>query len=347
MQTDQKDFTIIERKPMISIIITAYNRLDFIDRAIESVARQTLDPSNLQVILVTNFQYNLNLPKSKYHSIFVINTNGTIGHFLYMAMLKAEGEIIAFLDDDDIWANNKLEIINDKFLQNKDIYYYHNSAKYINLQDKEIKYKRPLDSKKIFLKKNGTYDFSMSNPDNRSINLALIVSGDFNLSSICIRRNLISSSLAQLRRVEGSTDAFFFWLSIVSGHTLYFDYSKLTDYRVHDRNSSSIPTVSSKYKELNRQIKTYDILIEIVLIGHQIKNKYEILSWFNLFRSQEIMLFLIFAKAERKKVLQHFIRLLKFNPMLHNHIRLRIELFSIFYILFPHLSILIYTKLIK
>ena len=347
METNLKGPTIIERKPMISIIITAYNRLDFIDQALESVTRQTLDPSFLQVILLTNFDYNLNLMRSKYHSIFVIKANGTIGHFLYLAMLKAEGEIIAFLDDDDIWVNNKLEIIMNKFLQNNDIYYYHNSVEYIDIKAKEIKYKRPLDSRKKYLKENGTFAFSMSNPDSHSIKFALMISGDFNLSSICIRRSLVSSSLVHLLRVEGSTDAFFFWLSIISGHTLYFDFSKLTKYRLHNHNSSSMLTLSSKYKELNKQIKTYDILIDIGISDQTIKNNYAILAWLDLYRNEELMLFLIFSESKRKEVLHRFIKLIKINRKLHNHVRQRIELFTIVYIFFPRLAILIYTKLTK
>lgn len=347
METNLRGHTIIEKKPMISIIITAYNRLDFIDQALESVTRQTLDPSNLQVILLTNFDYNLNFSQSKYHSIFVIKTEGTIGKFLYLAMLKAEGEIIAFLDDDDIWVNNKLEIIKNKFMQDEDIYYYHNSVEYIDILGKEIKYKRPLDSRKKFLKKNETFAFSASNSDIHSIRFALMVSGDFNLSSICIRRNLVSSSLLNLLCVEGSTDAFFFWLSIISGHTLYFDLSKLTKYRLHNRNSSLIPIISSKIKELNKQIKTYDILIDIVISDQKIKNNYKILTWLNLYRNEVLMLLSIFAESKRKEVFLRFFRLIKINRRFYNYARLMIELFSIVYIFFPQLAILIYTKLTK
>ena len=44
--------------PYISVIITAYNRKDFLFNAIKSVVNQTLDKKYYEIIVIKNFEDN-------------------------------------------------------------------------------------------------------------------------------------------------------------------------------------------------------------------------------------------------------------------------------------------------
>ena len=96
--------------PLISVIINCYNGEKFLKKSIESVINQTY--SNWEII----FWDNLSNDNSK--KIVNHYTDKRIKYFgaknftkLYearnLAIEKASGEYIAFLDVDDWWTNNK------------------------------------------------------------------------------------------------------------------------------------------------------------------------------------------------------------------------------------------------
>ena len=104
--------------PLVSIIIPTYKRSEMLPRAIESVLNQTY--KNIQVIVVddndpdTEFRiateqrmllYNYN-PRVKYirHEK---NMNGSVAR--NTGIKNADGEIVAFLDDDDWYLPEKIE----------------------------------------------------------------------------------------------------------------------------------------------------------------------------------------------------------------------------------------------
>ena len=53
--------------------------------------------------------------------------DGTVGEFLYAGVSASSGGIISFLDDDDLFSSNKLEVVYNKFKSNNNICYYHNT----------------------------------------------------------------------------------------------------------------------------------------------------------------------------------------------------------------------------
>ncbi|MBW2977898.1 glycosyltransferase family 2 protein [Candidatus Woesearchaeota archaeon] len=99
--------------PLISVIITVFNRPQFISQAIDSVLAQTY--KNYEIILVDDGSTNKNLKKvlepyiknKKIRCIYQKNT-GLWGS-RNTGIKNAEGEFIAFLDDDDLWLPKKLE----------------------------------------------------------------------------------------------------------------------------------------------------------------------------------------------------------------------------------------------
>ena len=101
---------------LVSVIIPTYNRdLYYISRAIESVKQQTY--RNYEIIVVDdnihNSNYNLKiLNYCKNKKIIYLSTKGKQGANVArnIGAHHAKGNYLAFLDDDDIWLKNKLEI---------------------------------------------------------------------------------------------------------------------------------------------------------------------------------------------------------------------------------------------
>lgn len=105
-------------KPMISVIIPTYKRSNMLPRAIASVLSQTY--SNIQVVVVddnnpdTEYRKNTEALMAQYASDERIkyvkhskNANGSVAR--NTGIKRSDGEIVAFLDDDDFFYPQKIE----------------------------------------------------------------------------------------------------------------------------------------------------------------------------------------------------------------------------------------------
>lgn len=107
-----------KEKYLVSVIIPTYKRSDFLVRAMESVLKQTY--SNIQIVVVDD-----NDPSSEYRKKNEItmkqyenntkikyvkhkkNMNGSVAR--NTGIEYSDGEIITFLDDDDVYKKDKVE----------------------------------------------------------------------------------------------------------------------------------------------------------------------------------------------------------------------------------------------
>ena len=102
------------KEELISIITPVYNSEKYIERTIESVINQTY--KNWEMILVDDCstdnsesivkKYSCNDQRIKYYRL---KENSGAGKARNLALEKAKGTYIAYLDSDDIWKKEKLE----------------------------------------------------------------------------------------------------------------------------------------------------------------------------------------------------------------------------------------------
>ncbi len=99
-------------KPLVSVIINCYNGEKFLREAIDSVIAQTYE--NWELVFWDNqstdstreIVESYKNPKIKY---FYAPKHTPLGEARNLAVEKANGEYINFLDADDVWSVNKLE----------------------------------------------------------------------------------------------------------------------------------------------------------------------------------------------------------------------------------------------
>lgn len=109
----------VKLAPKVSVVIPAYNVSNFIAETLDSVFAQTF--TDFEVIIVNDGSpdtENLDKVLSEYSAkiIYISQRNGGAASARNTAIYFASGEFIAFLDGDDIWYPNKLEL-QVKFLQ--------------------------------------------------------------------------------------------------------------------------------------------------------------------------------------------------------------------------------------
>ena len=104
--------------PLVSVIIPTYKRSDMLPRAINSVLKQTYE--NVQVVVVDDNDSNSEYRRctEKQMSFYANdkrvkyirhckNSNGAVAR--NTGIKNADGEIITFLDDDDVYQTDKIK----------------------------------------------------------------------------------------------------------------------------------------------------------------------------------------------------------------------------------------------
>jgi len=118
------------KRPQVSVIINSYNYGQFIEDAVSSVIKQTLDISDVEIIVVDDGSTDdtaLRLQKYGDSIIYLHKTNGGQASALNHGFAHSSGDIIAFLDSDDYWDPAKLETSVGYFSKHADLdIFYHN-----------------------------------------------------------------------------------------------------------------------------------------------------------------------------------------------------------------------------
>ncbi len=216
--------TLENRRKTISVIITAHTREDYLDDAVKSVLSQKGNYSLSEIIVVKNFNHEKLdkwLTDSKIKTVF---SNGSIGEDLVAGIQQANGEIICFLDDDDLFEPLKLAHVSDVFENVPELGFYHNAFNLFNEQNYFIRnalMKQPINPKII---KSAT---------TKDLHYIFSHGGHVNMSSICIPKKMISGRLEILVKITGVPDDFCLFSALDSGYYVFLDTLRLTKYRVH------------------------------------------------------------------------------------------------------------------
>lgn len=114
-------------KPNISVIITTFNRVSLLKKAIYSVLTQTY--KNFEIIVIDNYSTDGTLKyleqlNDKRINFYQIRNNGIIAKSRNFGISKSLGKYLAFLDDDDWWGENKLLETNLKLNEGFDLVYH-------------------------------------------------------------------------------------------------------------------------------------------------------------------------------------------------------------------------------
>lgn len=129
-------------KPLVSIITPVYNGEDNIGHTIESVVNQTLKDFELIIVddLSTDNTKNIVKEYAKNDSrikFYTLEKKGGASAARNLAIEKAKGRYIAFLDGDDMWQEDKLEK-HINFMKENDIAFSYTDYAYIDEDNKQL-----------------------------------------------------------------------------------------------------------------------------------------------------------------------------------------------------------------
>jgi glycosyltransferase involved in cell wall biosynthesis len=246
--------------PRISVLITAYNRREFLKEAVNSVLTQDYPRNAYEIIVTKNFE-TVHDEYWKKRSVKLVSFPGRkVGERVADALRYCCGDVICFLDDDDVYAPNKLRTVGSVFKENPELVYMHHLQLEVDVKGRPLgRLAFNVSPKGDILSRGGKL-----NP--------IQVLNDFfwwgNHSSICVSRRFALDCLENLRNLEGSIDEFWVVAGMIRGVPMLFSCSPLTYYRIHPSTSNMAVTTPHEYFEslsnyLNRKIRDYDLFLSM------------------------------------------------------------------------------------
>tara|TARA_B100000989_G_C19526970_1_gene467449 strand:- start:419 stop:1318 length:900 start_codon:yes stop_codon:yes gene_type:complete len=219
--------------PIFSIVIPTYNHAKFLKRALKSIIDQSFE--NWETIVIDNYSTDstqkvvadLNDPRIKY---LKVQNKGIIAKSRNIGIKNAKADWIAFLDSDDWWTSNKLEICFNKLNENIDFIYHRMKIKSDKFQ---------------LISRKKTKNKKLTKP----VLINLLVGGNIiSNSSVVVRKNLLDKVRYLDEREElVAVEDYHTWLKIakLTDKFLYLP-SCLGYYFLHDQSVSqknmSIPS---------------------------------------------------------------------------------------------------------
>lgn len=279
--------------PLVSIIMNCHNGEEYLENSLNTVLQQSY--SNYELIFFDNhsndcsakifkrFQNN----KFKYYST---NSKVKLYDARNLALQYCKGEIITFLDTDDLWKTNKLEVQVSSMLKENNIGVAYSYYEIYDNNKKKIKLKKPKSAS--------------------DITNHLLKDYDIALVSIAIRSELLKIKNIRFNsnyNIIGDFDMML-KLSLLSKFQLI--KQNLCTYRVHSQSETSkkydqlISEMKSWYKENSikdlSQKKNYSLIRDKIIYFEScqfLKNKNYYKFFENFFKFKRKVLFIkIFIK---------------------------------------------------
>jgi len=211
-------------QPLVSIIINCYNGGDYLKECIESVLFQTY--KNWEIIFwdnqsTDNSKVIFQSFKDERLKYFYAEKHTSLYKARNLAIKKSKGELIAFIDTDDLWEKNKLELQVPLFINPKI------SLVYSNLWI----IKKNLSKKKIFIKTKSASGY---------IYEKLLDKYNVGIITTIFRKNILNNLSNFFDERFSIIGDFDFFLKLSKLHYFHYISTPLAYYRIHEKNYSSI-----------------------------------------------------------------------------------------------------------
>jgi len=211
-------------KPLVSVIVNCFNGEKYLKEALASVLNQSYE--NWEIIFwdnrsTDNSKNILNSFKDSRIKYFFAEKHTTLYQARNLAIKKSNGELLAFIDADDIWEKNKLELQVPIF-QNSKI-----SLVYSNLWIA----KQNLEKKKLFIKKESPSGFIYEK-----------LLDDYNVGIITtvFRKSIIKDLEKIFDERFSIIGDFDFFLKLAKSNYFHYINEPLAYYRIHKENFSTV-----------------------------------------------------------------------------------------------------------
>lgn len=225
--------------PLVSVIIPTYNRTFFLKKTLKSVLGQTY--KNIEVWVIDDGSIgedNKILCQNYKVNYLKIAGSGSPCKPRNEGIKRVKGKFIAFIDDDDLWVDNRIELMVEILETNPDYGLVHNYCSLINKDGKELN---------RVVGKPGT-------PDVKHGDVSLRMIGNWTISDYpLIRKEVLDKIGFFNENMKAAGEDVEYWARAAFFTKFYYLDLPLSKYRIHDVNNSILN--KKLYFDLNKKIK--------------------------------------------------------------------------------------------
>lgn len=279
----------------VSVIIPTHNRGNDIKKSIYSVINQTFRP--YEIIIVSdgstdNTKQVVSKIQEEYNNIYFYEYFPNMGanHARNYGINKSNGNIIAFLDDDDEWLENKLEKQINCFTQNQSIGLVYTGVYNIYLDDNITYISLPKHYKDI----------------RKEILFHNIIS---TTSTVCVKKDVLLKVGAFDENLPALQD-YDLWIRICQKYYIYGIQEPLINYYNKRKTRNQISSNTENYfKAIEYISKKYDKLLSKLSSSEICKRE---INNANLLMNKEM------RNNNKRKAFKYAITIMKINKRLSN-----------------------------
>lgn len=214
--------------PRISVILLAFDRKNYVIGGVASALNQTLPRDRYEILVYKNFEdpeIDAYLQANGVRNL--TSEPASRPRTMRTVLQDARGEILSFLDDDDLFTPEKLAVVDRVFTEDPSLGFFHNGYLVVDEEEKPFAWSPFPQPEELVHIRAG---------DGRSRSLpANALRLGFNTSSISVRRDWLTPFLPSFEGREAEwSDALLLACALVSGCGILADPAKLTHYRYHD-----------------------------------------------------------------------------------------------------------------
>lgn len=215
---------------VVSVIVTAHDRKKYILDALRSIIVSDLPRDKLEIIIVKNYKDSyiddeIDKLSKQFNIISLIENNFKLGAKISVGIKNSSGDIITFLEDDDLYSPSRLQILTKVFSEMKNVVFYHNMFEIMG--DKKIE--------EIVTDYQHDMILSCDNDKRRNWRKLTRTEAKFNLSSMALRGEVIRSWIDIISKVNFAVDNLLFYIGLSERGCIMIDPEVLTKYRVSSK----------------------------------------------------------------------------------------------------------------
>ncbi len=212
---------------MLSVVVMAYSRRDFVLSAVRSANDQDLPRSQYEIVVIKNFTDPvIDAGIASVGGRSVLDDSPHVGSTVARALTEARGEVVCFLDDDDEMEANKLRNVGALFAADPDLVLVRNAYRSIDVEGRPLPTWPVCDWPAVGV----DHPVTLRTPEEKRASRVLPM---YNLSTISVRRPALQPFARRFEGVVAGSDSLVFLSALSTAGHLRIDPGVWNRHRVH------------------------------------------------------------------------------------------------------------------